>query len=551
MKRTIWQATMMILLAVRLSAQTSLEFFTNQANALLLPQFGFGVTNIPIYSSNNPAIAYSASLHYLLQLAANAYDAMTPATNSPSVFRPLFSWSSNTLFIVGYTNVTTDFYEQWGHGFKVLTDPTITSNDNVWGVPWVVGAKGNPPAFNDYCYSTAVIAARKLLFVRYGTEAAPETNRPPQYTNQFFCMAISNLFGVDAWNYSPSNFPDGLTIVTSNQVWITITNNYDGGTNYEFSAATNWVIDSWPGWNGVRGLPFDASVLVPILTNVVALPPCYWSESTGQFVQFSNGIVSSNGFLPSDLKQIGWPEHNWTLRITNNFTYGLIDNRTGQVLDFVNLGGFGSSLPITQLLANTAGALTNVSLWSTNGATDASTSPMSAGTLQQIQTGEQESPIFAAALNGTQPSFASWLFGAPTNPADEIVQNCSWHSVNPLVHYTVEDLSGSENEAVTAYPGDDIVLLTSQIAGSVCSLGAINPGYNSGTVENASFGLTGGLFQMNFTGVSDLPYAIWASTDLLDWSQIGIASQPSAGSFLFSDSAATNYPSRFYQVRLP
>jgi hypothetical protein len=48
MKRAIWQATMMILLGVRLSAQTSLEFFTNQANALLLPQFGFGVTNIPI-----------------------------------------------------------------------------------------------------------------------------------------------------------------------------------------------------------------------------------------------------------------------------------------------------------------------------------------------------------------------------------------------------------------------------------------------------------------------------------------------------------------------
>src|SRR5580692_1384628 len=109
MKRIIWQATIMATLAVRLSAQPSLEFFTNQANALLLPQFGFGVSNIPIYSSTNPAIAYSASLHYLLQSAANAYDATTPATNSPSVFRPLFSWQTNTLYIVGYAAVTNDF----------------------------------------------------------------------------------------------------------------------------------------------------------------------------------------------------------------------------------------------------------------------------------------------------------------------------------------------------------------------------------------------------------------------------------------------------------
>jgi hypothetical protein len=75
--------------------------------------------------------------------------------------------------------------------------------------------------------------------------------------------------------------------------------------------------------------------------------------------------------------------------------------------------------------------------------------------------------------------------------------------------------------------------------------------YNSGAVENLSFGLVTGTSQLNFSGVNDLPYAIWASTDLLDWSQIGIASQPSAGAFQFNDLAATNYPARFYQVRLP
>ena len=240
----------MVLLAVRLPAQPSLEFFTNQANALLQPAFGFGVANIPVYSSTNPAAAYTASLHYLLQSAANAYDATTPATNPPSVFRPLFAWSGGTLFIVGYTNVTTDFYAQTGLGFKVPTDPTIGTNDNVWGIPWVVGMNNNPPAFNEYCYSTSVLVERKLLFVRAMVNGQPLTNEPPAYTNQFLLMSVTNIFGVEAWNFSRSNFPDSVTIVASNQVSITITNNHNGGANYAFSASTNWVISSWPGWTG-------------------------------------------------------------------------------------------------------------------------------------------------------------------------------------------------------------------------------------------------------------------------------------------------------------
>ena len=61
------------------------------------------------------------------------------------MFRPVFSWQTNTLFITGYTCVTNDFYAQIGPGFKTITDPTISSNDNVWGIPWVIGAKGQTP----------------------------------------------------------------------------------------------------------------------------------------------------------------------------------------------------------------------------------------------------------------------------------------------------------------------------------------------------------------------------------------------------------------------
>jgi hypothetical protein len=120
-----------------------------------------------------------------------------------------------------------------------------------------------------------------------------------------------------------------------------------------------------------------------------------------------------------------------------------------------------------------------------------------------------------------------------------------------LAHYTLEDLTGPQNDVAGVTAGSFAFPMGFLISNGVCNLGSVNPGYNSGAVNNARFGSTSGVFQMNFTGVTDLPYAIWASSDLQEWSQIGIASQPSAGSFQFSDAASTNYPARFYQVRLP
>jgi len=546
----------MALFALRLPGQTALEFFTNRANELLQPEFGFGVANIPVYSSTNPAIAYSASLHYLLQSAANAYDATTPAANSPSVFRPLFSWSSNALFIVGYTNVTTDFYEQTGRGFKTTTDPTISSNDNIWGIPWVVGMKNNPPAFNEYCYSTAVLAERELLFVRTVINGQPQTNLPPRYTNQLFFLSISNVFGLEAWNFVRSSFPDGVTIVASNQVSITLTNNYNWGTNYVFDCTTNWIVDSWPGWTGSTG---DGSFLVPLFTNVISLPVSYWSDSTGQFVSVSSMINAFNNFLPSDLTQKGWPEHDWMLNITNNLMYALIDNRTGQVLDFVNLGGFGSSIPITQALADQQNPLSETNfgyLWATNGATDEPNSPMSTGILDQIAVGEGNR-AFAAALNGLTSGLLDQIFSDPYVVISQIVRNYTWQAVNPLVHYTLQDLAPINDGEINF--GNLVLSLDSQVSNSICSLGRVNVDYNSGTVENLEFGLTAGMVQLNFFGLNDLPYTIWVSTDLLDWSQLGIASQicpepctlPYPRPFQFNDPATTNYAARFYQIRLP
>ena len=477
MKRIIWQFIIIVSVALRVPAQTPLEFFTNQANALLQAELGFGVTNIPVYSTTNAAIGYSSSIHYLLQSAANDYDATTPATNFPSVFRPVFSWQAGTLFIVGYTCVTTDFYAQISCGFKALTDPTITANDNVWGIPWIVGAKGQTPAFNEYCYSSEVNVERQLLFVRYpaATPGQYYTNRPPQYTNQFYIMSVSNIFGAEAWNFYPTTFTNSVTLVISNQVSVTITNNYNFGMNMVFNMATNWPIDSWPGWPGYGR---TGGFMIPLFTNTISLPISYWSESTEQFVAFLNGTT---GFLPSDLQQTGWPVHAWTLNITNNLMYALVDNATGHVLDFVNLGAFGSSLNVTEQLSSIQ---ETPNMWIVEPATDAPNSRMSEGAINQIYTGIQQQGgnlLFYNSLIGASPNIPGAIFGDPYIAFASFIQSCSWQAGNPLVHYTVEDLTNPEfNEDIVNLSLASIITgLADSMSNSVCIKGfgrAVRPG---------------------------------------------------------------------------
>ena len=139
MKCIFWSFIIFVSLGCRVFGLGALDSFTQQANESLQSGFGFGVTNLPVYSTTDPTVNYSASIHYLLQCAANAYDATTPATNLPSVFRPLFCWQSNVLYIVGYTCVSNDFYTQIGGGF-VLEGHNVLILKAVW--TWNVSVSG-------------------------------------------------------------------------------------------------------------------------------------------------------------------------------------------------------------------------------------------------------------------------------------------------------------------------------------------------------------------------------------------------------------------------
>jgi hypothetical protein len=71
-------------------------------------------------------------------------------------------------------------------------------------------------------------------------------------------------------------------------------------------------------------------------------------------------------------------------------------------------------------------------------------------------------------------------------------------------------------------------------------------------MESGAYGFdTNGVFALGFAGLTNVTYRVYASTDLTNWTWVGSPDQPTSGQFLFSDSAPTNYPWRFYQVRSP
>jgi hypothetical protein len=60
-----------------------------------------------------------------------------------------------------------------------------------------------------------------------------------------------------------------------------------------------------------------------------------------------------------------------------------------------------------------------------------------------------------------------------------------------------------------------------------------------------------GGFTLAFGGLSNAAYSVQASTNLVNWTRLGSATQLSPGQFTFLDTAATNWPRRFYRVISP
>lgn len=265
------------------STENPTVFFTNVAARLLQTGFTFGPDHIQVYPTNQ----YTPSVHRLLQVAANLYDAaatrtygIPDATNGfPTVFRPLFRQTPDgQVLIAGYREVTNsamayaqtaptnvDFslglntngtIKEYGTPF----DPDDRNEAMVAGMPLVIGARKGFPNFNEFVMQTAVAVTRRLEF----TNKSPNVTILNLATNQMYVVSISNSFGVEAWNPYTNAYSRSLQMMVavsaytclSNESGVVLTNDPSfsspGPLSVLQTTGAVYSLAGWPGYDTFR-----------------------------------------------------------------------------------------------------------------------------------------------------------------------------------------------------------------------------------------------------------------------------------------------------------
>ncbi|MCF7668916.1 MAG: hypothetical protein K9N48_03965 [Verrucomicrobia bacterium] len=454
------------------------QFFTNAADRLLRTHFNFGITNISVYPTNN----YSASVHRLLQVTANVFDSTTNRIDLsnepylPSVFKPIFNKNGTNIYIAGYEEITNlAFLNRPWRDLSIRADRNaLQPRDNVYGIPMVIGAKKGFPNLNELTFQSIVQMTRKLELRR------PNQTMLPNETNQMYVVGISNLFGVESWNSYTQAFPRPLQIRVTNTFTMVLSNlpsppfNQTAQplliTNQTIGAVTNIAANQWPGWLGEQ---ISDSLITPLRTNFVFVPDAAYRElQPPHFIPL--GYPTSTNFE----RRAGFYVPNWSLHITNRFTYMMFDQTTGRLIDYASFDNLAAQMNLTRELMGrrTIGGETSEigNMWSTNrtGANgNYGRRTPTEGIINQLQvslgndqvsqsvwtsynqdtiTGQDKDKAIDKfrVFTGLSPlayprhqlQFSGRSMQAPFTPSRKLIKTYSLQVNDPLVHYTIEDL---------------------------------------------------------------------------------------------------------------
>jgi hypothetical protein len=467
--------------AIRLLANAGYTVGTpgSPTNLLVLDSQGRTNLQIPISYTNY----YTPSVHRLLQLAANIYDATT--TNlQPTAFRPLFQApggkaGGNNVFIVGYQEVTDIAVPIAAPAMRDANNPndrtTLGPNklNMVYGIPLVIGAKKGIPNFNQFSMETAVSVTRKMQF-RARVPRDPTVNHPFE-TNQMYVVSISNVFGLEAWNSYSNAYPQGLRIIVDADMSAVVTNEL--GKTLLTTNVPITVTKDVPNWQGFKDLNH------PGFSFQIPLHP-----STNHFLYLSNSTyrkgTDSFGILTGDFERSQSPAFavpHWWLVLNTRLRCVIIDTKANRIVDYVNLASADPPVDITYELMKDADCASynpprntpvpDGAFWCTNRATPQSPTfgsrlqiDVSAGLFQANWTKGQMTiassglsdeaaakDFFATNMFGIPAKFSQRamyltnVFYAPFTPTRTLYISTSWEANDPLVHYTVGDLLDNRN----------------------------------------------------------------------------------------------------------
>lgn len=457
--------------------------FPNYGQTNQIP--AFGITNIPVLI--NGSFVYSPAVNRLMQLAANLYDATTNGPyNFPHVFRPIVERDvARNLFIRGYTEVTNVNNVASITPDAQLTvpyDPTqltnYTSSDqpiqdsqglvNVYGIPWIIGAKKGLPGFNQLSMLPMVQVTRKLEVTRSSQDPATATYG----TNQMYEMGVYNNANVVFWNsYNTAYVPRSgtLRVFVYEHIDMVLSNSY-----YTWRVPTNFTAvfttNIWPGvqWSAVAqelatiGQPRSAiSFNWPyIFQNLIP-----YNQSTHLFDVNAQWQALSP---PDRLPQLD----QFSLYVTNYLQAYILDGN--HVIDYVQFRGPVAVGSLNSALADPSfpsGTGKNINYqWSTNSYPPAPLIPY--GVINQLTvsgdaskappgeqwasipnpTGSTDPAAEVAYFNGFfTPTFYysgkyyvnhEKVMQAPYTPSRTLFCPFLLQANDPLVHYSISDMNG-------------------------------------------------------------------------------------------------------------
>jgi hypothetical protein len=461
----------------------SVTNFANSDQWTNYPAFGLGgvVTNfvpgmgIPVLVSNR--LVYSPAVNRLLQLAANMYDA-TSTNFYPSVFRPIFEHDNfGNVFIVGYTNLFSSFGPNTVSGtsdlqlatpyditqlyglaasFTPITD--VNGYVNVYGVPWIIGAKKGFPNFNKFGMQDVVQITRKL---QIGRNKIPiQSVKDFGFTNQLYVFSVSNSLGIDCWNSYSNAYSNLVQIVVYDNLSMNLTNGWSvaSAVTNSYSITNNIILSSaWPAWGSQKN---PNSFIVPINTTVLFL------ANSGFY--FGNGNPGNHtGFASVGLNP-GWDTNqtdltfpHFGLLTTNRLQLYMLDGK--HVIDYVQFAGPDSSRDLNAEIQTSASDSGYDNMWNPN----LNTGGVPLGIISQMNV-SQGNPAqnvsywndsraadeilgFTAFMtpngttlfpgNSTANSYASnYVVQVPYTPTVTTYEYTSWQANDPLVHYLTSDL---------------------------------------------------------------------------------------------------------------
>ena len=455
-------------LATNFNQWKPVQFFTNVVNKLLTAQgVNFDPRAIPVYT--NKVFAYSPAVQRLLQLAANIYDATTNSVYPnattypylPSVFRPTFSVFTNNVYITGFVEVlNTNMLVPAGSKLVdlVVQGPVgLNANDLVYGVPVIIGAKKGLPSFNEFSLKNLFTLSRKMKLSRLSVGGAITTNIS-------YMVNVSGNFGVGAWNSYTSNYMRQVDIyVNLNAPYdathpnMLLTN--DAGLRWQgqiqpvVNTWTNLLV--WRGFTPGKQSGYDPAFILSMVTNVAFIPDSMYTYSPV-------GLTTNLTTLPQT--GFGFPLPRWGLGITNRLQFLMVDTLSQRVIDYVQLRGMDIARDLSSEIYTNSGA-GFAGLWSTNrsspsinvpfdgltaqaqissGATPLTSAPggdwQGYGTFQTGVSVQDQISQFARFIGG-DATFTNLEIQAGFTAMARMYQYQSWQANDPLVHYTISDLT--------------------------------------------------------------------------------------------------------------